>query len=372
VSVKASSSTPFCKGTRDKEQEKPSFDKLRIQKTRTKGQSARHKKKSKKQNSINAMKVLIIGAAGQIGTELTVELRKKYGKDKVVATDIKEPLNSPIVNGPFELLDALDGRAMQKVIRENKIDHIYHLSAMLSATGEKYPVKAWDLNMVSLLNVLELAREEHVERVFWPSSIAVFGKGARKVRCPQFEIQQPSTVYGISKSAGELWCNYYFEKYRVDVRSIRYPGLISYKTLPGGGTTDYAVDIFHKAIAEKKHTCYLKENTRLPMMYMPDAIRATMELMEANAAKLNVRTSYNLHGIDFTPAEIAASIKEVIEEFEITYEPDFRQQIADSWPASIDDYCAKKDWGWKPQYNLGSMTKEMLMELSKLFISEYY
>lgn len=317
-------------------------------------------------------RILIIGAAGQIGTELTVALRKKYGTTKVLATDIKEPVNTPVLDGPFELLDALDGKRLQKVIRENKIEHVYHLSAMLSATGEKYPVKAWDLNMVSLLNVLEIAREENMERVFWPSSIAVFGKGAKKVRCPQFEIQQPATVYGISKSAGELWCNYYFDKYRVDVRSIRYPGLISYKTSPGGGTTDYAVDIYHKAISEKKYTCYLKENTRLPMMYMTDAIRATMELMEANAAKLNVRTSYNLHGIDFTPAEIASSIKERIEEFEIMYEPDFRQQIADSWPASIDDYCARKDWSWKPQYDLTSMTKEMLTELSKQFVDEYY
>ncbi len=317
-------------------------------------------------------KVLIIGAAGQIGTELTVALRKKYGTSKVLATDIREPDNSPILDGPFELLDAMGRTSLQRVIRKNKIDHIYHLSAMLSATGEKYPMKGWDLNMQSLLNVLELAKEERLERVFWPSSIAVFGKGAKKVKCPQYEIQQPSTVYGMSKCAGELWCNYYFEKYRVDVRSIRYPGLISYKTTPGGGTTDYAVDIYHKAVVEKSYTCYLKENTRLPMMYMDDAVRATLELMEANAAKLNIRTSYNLSAIDFTPAEIAASIKQKIEGFNIKYEPDYRQLIADSWPASIDDYYARKDWGWKPEFNLEAMTREMLLQLSALYLNEYY
>jgi nucleoside-diphosphate-sugar epimerase len=317
-------------------------------------------------------KVLIIGAAGQIGTELTVALRNKYGTNKVIATDIHEPAHSPILDGPFELLDAMDKRAMVNVIRDNKIEHIYLLSATLSATGEKCPVKAWGLNMQSLLNVLELAREEQLERVFWPSSIAVFGKGAKKIKCEQYEVQRPTTVYGISKSSGELLCNYYFEKYQVDVRSIRYPGLISYKTAPGGGTTDYAVDIFCKAVKEKNYTCYLKGNTRLPMMYMPDAIRATIELMEANAAKLSVRTSYNLRGIDFTPAEVAASIKERVDDFQVNYEPDFRQAIADSWPGSIDDYYARRDWGWKPEFDLASMTKEMLTELSKLFIDEYY
>lgn len=318
-------------------------------------------------------KILITGAAGQIGTELTFALRRKYGSDNVLATDIKEPVNGAVIlDGPFEILDALDKKSLVKLVRDFKVNHIYHLSAMLSATGEKYPVAGWDLNMISLLNVLEVAREEHLERVFWPSSIAVFGKGAKKVKCPQYELQHPTTVYGISKSAGELLCNYYFEKYHVDVRSIRYPGLISYKTLPGGGTTDYAVDIYHKAVADKTYTCYLKENTRLPMMYMDDAIRATLELMEANAAKLSIRTSYNLSALDFTPAEIANSIKESIEDFVIEYAPDERQKIADSWPASMDDYYARRDWGWKPVYDLKAMTKDMLTHLSGAFISNYY
>lgn len=317
-------------------------------------------------------KLLIIGAAGQLGTELTVALRQRYGASKVLATDIREPENSPVLDGPFELLDALQRTMLQRVVRKHKITQVYHLSAMLSATGEKFPLTGWDLNMQSLLHVLEIAKEERLERVFWPSSIAVFGKGAKKVKCPQHELQQPSTVYGISKSAGELWCNYYFEKYAVDVRSIRYPGLISYKTAPGGGTTDYAVDIYHKAIVEKSYNCYLKENTRLPMMYMDDAVRATLELMEANAAKLNVRTSYNLSGMDFTPAEIAASIKFKLEGFSMQYQPDSRQCIADSWPASMDDYYARKDWDWKPQFNLEAMTKEMLVQLSALYLNEYY
>jgi nucleoside-diphosphate-sugar epimerase len=316
-------------------------------------------------------KVLVIGAAGQIGTELTAALRKKYGTTKVLATDIKE-VKTSIVEGRFEILDALDYKKLQRVIRANKITHIYHLSAMLSANGEKFPAQGWDLNMQSLLHVLEVSKEENIEQVFWPSSIAVFGKGTKKVNCGQYEIQNPSTVYGISKSAGELWCNYYFEKYRLDVRSLRYPGLISNKTAPGGGTTDYAVDIFHKAIAERSYTSYLKENTRLPMMYMPDAIRATLELMDANSKKLSVRTSYNIDAMDFTPASIADCIKDKLAGFEIKYEPDIRQQIADSWPASIDDYYARRDWDWKPQYNLESMTKDMLKQLCETFINGYY
>ncbi|NCU06078.1 MAG: NAD-dependent epimerase/dehydratase family protein [Chitinophagaceae bacterium] len=317
-------------------------------------------------------RILITGAAGQIGTELTIALRKKYGAKNVLATDIKEPKDSPVTDGAFELLDALDAKQMCKYIRDYKINHIYHLSAMLSATAEQYPRKGWDLNMLSLLNVLELSREEGIKRVFWPSSIAVFGKGAKKVKCEQYEVQKPATVYGISKSAGELWCNYYFEKYGIDVRSLRYPGLISYKTLPGGGTTDYAVDIFFKAVAERKYTCYLKEGTRLPMMYMDDAIRATLELMEANKNKLSVRTSYNLSGVDFTPAALAASIRERIGEFEMSYAPDFRQAIAESWPGSIDDYYAQKEWNWKPKYNLERITKEMLTEVSSQRVNEYY
>ncbi len=318
-------------------------------------------------------KILITGAAGQIGAELTISLRTKYGSNNVLATDIREPADAALVlDGPFEILDALDRAKLVKLVRGFKANRIYHLSEILSATDEKYPVGSWDLNMQSLLNVLDVAREEHLERVFWPSSIAVFGKGSKKVKCGQFDIQHPSTVDGISKSAGELWCNYYFEKYAVDVRSIRYPGLISYKTLPGGGTTDYAAHIYYKAVIEKKYTCYLKENTRLPMMYMDDAIRATLELMEADAAKLSIRTSYNLSAMDFTPGEIASSIKENIEEFTMQYAPDYRQQIADSWPANMDDYYATRDWGWKPAYNLKAMTKDMLMHLSGAFINNYY
>lgn len=317
-------------------------------------------------------RILVTGAAGQIGTELTVALRKRYGATQVIASDIQRPEHSPILDGPFVTLDALDRKALQSYVREQGVTQIYHLCAMLSATGEKFPLKGWDLNMESLLHILEIAREEKLERVFWPSSIAVFGKGAKKVNCGQFEIQHPSTVYGISKSAGELWCSYYFEKYGVDVRSLRYPGLISYKTAPGGGTTDYAVDIFFKAIQAKRYCCYLKQDTRLPMMYMQDAIRATIELMEADVAKLKIRTSYNLGAIDFTPAEIARSISEVVDGFRIDYAPDERQRIADSWPASIDDYCARKDWGWKPKFDLEAMTKDMLVNISATMINEYY
>lgn len=317
-------------------------------------------------------KVLVIGAAGQIGTELTVALRKLHGNENVVATDIQEPTNSAVLDGHFELLDALDGKAMRHLVIENDIQQIYHLSAMLSATGEQYPIKAWDLNMHSLLNVLEIAKNEQIEKVFWPSSIAVFGKDAKKEQCGQYEMQHPSTAYGISKSAGELWCKYYYEKYGVDVRSLRYPGLISYKTAAGGGTTDYAVDIYHKAIAEKKYSCYLNQHTRLPMMYMNDAINATIDLMHAAPKQISVRTSYNLSGMSFTPAEITASIKERIPDFTINYLPDYRQQIADSWPASIDDSYARRDWGWQAEYDLPAMTKKMLIHLSALFINDYY
>jgi nucleoside-diphosphate-sugar epimerase len=316
-------------------------------------------------------KILVTGAAGQIGTELTCALRKLHGAENILATDIKFPMQANLQDGPFALLDATDGNTLMNLVRYHNIGQVYHLSAMLSATGEQFPRKGWDLNMQSLLNVLEIAKEAKLEKVFWPSSIAVFGKGATMMNCGQHEPQRPSTVYGISKSAGESWCSYYGEKYGIDIRSLRYPGLISYKTTPGGGTTDYAVDIYYKAIAERSYTCYLKAGTRLPMMYMDDAIRATLELMDADASKLRVRTSYNLAAVSFTPEEVAAQIQQKIPDFTIRYEPDFRQQIADSWPASINDHCARRDWGWKHEFGLEAITRNMLVHLSSLFLSEY-
>lgn len=302
----------------------------------------------------------MIGAAGQIGTELTIALRKQHGASNVIASDIKEVDDSPLFDGPFEILDAMDADGIWEIVREYKVKQIYHLSAMLSATGEQSPKKGWDLNMRSLINVLDIAKDEKLDKIFWPSSIAVFGQNASKINCGQDEPQRPVTVYGISKSAGELWCKYYHEKYGLDVRSLRYPGLISYKAQAGGGTTDYAVDIYHKAIKEKSYTCYLTEDTRLPMMYMDDAIRATVELMNTPDEKIRVRTSYNLSAISFSPAEIAASIQEQIPDFRIDYAPDYRQKIADSWPASIDDSAARSDWGWKERFDLEAMTMEMV------------
>lgn len=315
---------------------------------------------------------LIIGAAGQIGTDLTLALRAKHGKDNVIATDIKRVKDHVIHDGPFEMLDALDGEGILACVRKYQIKEIYLLSAMLSASGEQAPLMAWDLNMESLLNVLEIAKNEKISKVFWPSSIAVFGNNARKVLCPQNEVQRPETVYGISKSAGEQWCYYYHRKYGLDVRSLRYPGLISYKSVPGGGTTDYAVEIFHKAIFENHYTCYLKNNTVLPMMYMEDAIRGTIELMDAHPKKIRVRTSYNIAGMCFRPYELVDSIKEHIPGFTVSYNPDFRQVIAESWPKSIDDSFAKEEWGWEEKYDLRMMTKEMLVNVSKTAVSNYY
>jgi nucleoside-diphosphate-sugar epimerase len=305
-------------------------------------------------------KILVIGASGQIGVELTLALRKIYGNANVVASDLRE--ENPLLHGtgPYVSLDVMNKEMLHvQVIRQN-ITQIYLLAAILSATGEKNPNLAWSLNMQSLLNVLDIAREEKLTKVYWPSSIAVFGPTSPKQNCPQQTIIEPTTVYGISKYAGEFWCNYYFNRYGVDVRSLRYPGLISYKSEPGGGTTDYAVEIFHEAKEEKKYECFLSEDTYLPMMYMPDAIRATIELMEAPAQKIKVRTSYNLSGMSFSPKEIGAEIKKHIPEFEITYKTDYRQQIANSWPQSIDDSVARNHWGWKEEFNLEKMTKEML------------
>ncbi|MDP4265626.1 MAG: NAD-dependent epimerase/dehydratase family protein [Bacteroidota bacterium] len=308
-------------------------------------------------------KILVIGASGQIGVELTLALRKIYGNASVVASDLREENDLLKGTGPYVSLDVMNKEMLHvQVIRQN-ITQIYLLAAILSATGEKNPHLAWSLNMQSLLNVLDIAREEKLQKVYWPSSIAVFGPTSPKKNCPQQTIIEPSTVYGISKYAGEFWCNYFNHRYGVDVRSLRYPGLISYKSAPGGGTTDYAVEIFHEALEEKKYQCFLKEDTYLPMMYMPDAIRATIELMEAPASKISIRTSYNLSGMSFSPKEIAAEIKKHIPGFTISYKPDYRQPIADSWPQSIDDSVARKDWGWKEDYDLSAMTKDMLENL---------
>ncbi|HWH62874.1 MAG TPA: NAD-dependent epimerase/dehydratase family protein [Ginsengibacter sp.] len=305
-------------------------------------------------------KILVIGACGQIGVELTLELRRIYGGAQVVASDLREENDLLKGTGPYVSLDVMNKEMLHvQIIRQN-ITQIYLLAAILSATGEKNPNLAWSLNMQSLLNVLDIAKDEQIKKVYWPSSIAVFGPTSPKINCPQQTIIEPITVYGISKYAGEFWCNYYNHRYGLDVRSLRYPGLISYKSEPGGGTTDYAVEIFYDALEEKKYKCFLKEDTYLPMMYMPDAIRATIELMEADARNITIRTSYNISGMSFSPKEITEEIKNHIPEFKTIYKPDYRQMIAESWPRSIDDSVAKKDWGWKPAYDLTKMTAEML------------
>ena len=307
--------------------------------------------------------ILILGACGQIGTELTLALREKYGNEHVVASDIRRSDLPELQNGPFEILDASDASAMRAVCEKYQVHTLYHLVAMLSATGEKFPMKAWDLNMQSLLHALELAREGVIQKIFWPSSIAVFGPTTPKENTPQQTIMEPSTVYGISKLAGERWCEYYYKKYGVDVRSIRYPGLISWKSQPGGGTTDYAVEIYYKAIEEGRYTAFLSEHRALPMMYMDDAIRATIELTEAPADQVKVRSSYNLAGISFDPVTIAASVAKYVDGFTMDCVPDFREEIAASWPASIDDSTAQADWNWTPEYDLDSMTQAMLENL---------
>lgn len=308
-------------------------------------------------------KILVIGASGQIGVELTQALRKIYGAANVIASDLREENELLHGTGPYVSLDVMNKEMLHvQVIRQN-VTQIYLLAAILSATGEKNPYLAWHLNMQGLLNVLGIAKEEKLTKVYWPSSIAVFGPTSPKQHCPQQTIIEPTTVYGISKYAGEFWCNYYHLKYGVDIRSLRYPGLISYKSAPGGGTTDYAVEIFHEALEEEQYTCFLDEDTYLPMMYMPDAIRATIELMEAPVEKISIRTSYNLSGMSFSPKEIAAEIKKHLPGFNILYKPDYRLAIAQSWPQSIDDSVARRDWGWKEEYDLAAMTKDMLENL---------
>lgn len=310
-----------------------------------------------------AHKILVTGALGQIGSELTLALREIHGVENVLSTDIqtKEKVDDPY----YETLDVMDSNLISELIEKHEIKIVYHLAAMLSATAEKFPRKGWDLNMDSLLTFLDLAKDKKISQLYWPSSIAIFGADTPKINTDQNALAIPATVYGISKRSGEFWCNYYFEKYGVDVRSIRYPGLISWKTRPGGGTTDYAVDIYYQALETGNYECFLSENTSLPMMYMDDAIRATIELMQADANKLTVRTSYNLSALSFSPKELAKEIKKKMPDFKISYNPDFRQAIADTWPASIDDSIAQKDWNWKPEFDLEKMTDAMLDNLKE-------
>lgn len=307
--------------------------------------------------------IVILGACGQIGTELTLALRSRYGSESVIASDIREGTSELMESGPFVTLDATDFPALEELFSKRQVTEVYLMAAMLSATAEKHPARAWDLNMNSLLHVLELGRMGLYSKLFWPSSIAVFGPNTPKENTPQSTVTEPSTVYGISKKAGEGWASYYHRKYGVDVRSLRYPGLISWKTQPGGGTTDYAVDIFHQALKNGRYECFLKEDTALPMMYMADAIEATLQLMQAPAGALSIRTSYNLSALSFTPGDLARSITSDLPDFRISYVPDSRQEIADSWPHSIDDSQARKDWGWEPRYDLEKLTREMLRNL---------
>ena len=309
--------------------------------------------------------ILVIGSSGQIGSELVLELRKTYGNNRVIASDIVPSSQEIMQSGPFELLNVTDSDKLLDIIKKYKINQVYLLAAILSAKAETNQKNAWNLNMDSLFNILNLAKEKVIKKIFWPSSIAVFGPNTIKKNTPQFSITEPNTVYGISKLAGERWCEYYYNKYQVDVVSLRYPGLIGWKSKPGGGTTDYAVDIFHEAIKNKTYNCFLKKDTTLPMMYMPDAIDATLKLMQADSDKIKIRSSYNIAGTSFCPNELANEIKKHIPKFSITYQPDFRQAIADSWPDSIDDSYAQAEWNWKAQYNINKMTFDMLKNLKK-------
>jgi nucleoside-diphosphate-sugar epimerase len=310
-------------------------------------------------------KILIIGACGQIGTELTAKLRATYGVTNVIATDIRKLNNEVVNNGIFEVVNALDYNQIEHLIEQYHITDVYLMAALLSATAEKNPAFAWDLNMNSLFHVLNLAKAGKIKKIFWPSSIAVFGPTTPRHQTPQFTIMEPSTVYGISKQTGERWCEYYYKQYGVDVRSIRYPGLISWSTEAGGGTTDYAVDIYHKAITDGKFTSFLSENTELPMMYMDDAIKATIQIMQAPLDQIKIRSSYNLAAMSFTPKQIGAAITKHYPEFKLSYAPDFRQKIADSWPASIDDSSARADWGWTNDFDMTTMTEAMFKNLKE-------
>lgn len=308
-------------------------------------------------------KILVIGSSGQIGTELVQALRDIYGIDAVIASDIK--VTEQAKEGPFEVIDIMNAKQLGEIIKRHQITEVYLLAALLSATAEKMPKLGWDLNMQGLFNVLDLAKEKLIQKIYWPSSIAVFGPNTPKDNTPQYTIMEPSTVYGISKQAGERWCEYYFNKYNVDVRSLRYPGLISWKSAPGGGTTDYAVHIFHQALKTGTYECFLSENSTLPMMYMPDAIKATIGIMQADPQKVKIRSSYNLAGYSFSPKDIALEIQKYVPGFKISYQPDSRQQIADSWPKSIDASEAAAHWGWKPEYDLAATVKDMMENLKK-------
>jgi len=312
-------------------------------------------------------KILVIGANGQLGTDLTEALRKKYGLQQVVAADIQDGPTPALEQGPFEHLDVMDAERLSQVVNRHQINEVYLLAAMLSATAEKKPQIAWKLNMEGLLNVLELGKAGILKKIYWPSSIAVFGPNTPKNNTPQHTIMEPNTVYGLSKLAGERWCQYYYEQYGVDVRSLRYPGLIGWKALPGGGTTDYAVDIYHQALKQGHYQCFLSQETALPMMYMPDAIKATMQLMEAPASQIKIRSSYNIGAMSFTPAQVAQRIQKHLPNFAISYKPDERQRIANSWPASIDHAAATEQWGWEPAYQLDNMTRSMLEHLAPLY-----
>lgn len=310
-------------------------------------------------------KILILGACGQIGVELTLALRNIYGVDNVIATDIRNEHELLAGSGPFQVLDAMDGAAITDIIKKNSVTQVYLLAALLSATGEKAPQKAWDINMQSLLQLLDIAVAQKLHKVYWPSSIAVFGSTTPRQSTPQQTIVEPGTVYGISKYAGELWCQYYHKRWGLDVRSLRYPGLISWKSEPGGGTTDYAVDIFYEALKSGRYTSFLSADTYLPMMYMDDAIRGTIELMEAPADKVKSRTAYNFSAMSFSPKELAGVIQEFLPDFEMSYAPDFRQEIANGWPQSIDDSAARNDWGWQPEYDVKLMAETMLKNLRR-------
>lgn len=313
--------------------------------------------------------VLVIGSSGQLGAELVAGLRQIYGRENVIASDIKDMDKEQIKEfAPYETLNVLNAKRLFEIVRKYDVKQIYLLAALLSATAEKSPMFAWDLNMNGLFNVLDLAKEKYIDKVYWPSSIAVFGPTTPRINTPQFTIMEPNTVYGISKQTGERWCEYYFNKYAVDVRSLRYPGLIGWKTAPGGGTTDYAVHIYHEAIKNNSYECFLSENTTLPMMFMDDAIKATLDLMHSNPDNIKVRSSYNLSGMSFSPKEIASEIKNYFPDFKITYNPDSRQAIADSWPQSIDDSVARKEWGWKPSFDLKKMTEEMIVNLKNKIV----
>jgi nucleoside-diphosphate-sugar epimerase len=313
-------------------------------------------------------KILVTGATGQIGSELTVELREKYGNDNVIAAGHKrKPSEKLLESGPFEYFDTADRKSTENIVKKYNIDTIYHLAAVLSATGEENPQLAWHVNMDGLYTILEVARQNAVARVFWPSSIAVFGPEAPRNHTPQDTVLIPRTMYGVTKVAGELLCNYYFARFGLDIRSVRYPGIISSETLPGGGTTDYAVEIFYEAIRKKRYTCFVRADTVLPMMYMPDCISAAIRLMEAEPAAIKCRTSYNVAAISFSAKELAVEISKYIPEFRCEYKPDFRQKIADSWPMSIDDSVARREWGWNPRYDLASMTRDMIERLKRKF-----